>query len=138
MSQTRSLTRAALLGCATLLGAATAHARSDIYWSIGINAPLDPYGASIGTVISNAPRHYHYAPPPVIVQPAPIYYRPAPIYYRPAPVYYAPPPVVWRPRPIYHAQPIHVRPGHGHRHPHWKHDRRDDWRDRHPRRHGRD
>lgn len=127
----RSLIRAALLGGATLLASAAAQARGDIWWSIGINAPLDPYGASIGTTISNAPRHYHYGPP-VVVAP-PIYYQPAPIYYRPAPIVYAPP-AYYRPAPVYYGPaPVHVHPRHYDKHPrwhkHWKrHDRDDDRR----------
>ena len=135
----RLVARAAFVGISTLAAAASAHAGGNVYWSIGINAPLDPYGASIGTTISNAPRYYQ-APAPVYVQPAPIYYeRPAPIYYeRPAPIYYAPapiyysPPVRVRPYPYYIAEPRWSPPGHGH----WKHrgHDRDDRNDDHDRR----
>jgi hypothetical protein len=59
------------------LGAATAaQARSDVVFTIGINAP---YG--------------YVQPAPVYVQPQSVYYQPAPVYYEPAPVYYQPQPV---------------------------------------------
>lgn len=55
--------------------ASSAHARSDVYFSIGVQVP--------GVFVQ---------PAPVYVQPAPIYMQPAPIYMRPAPVYVQPPP----------------------------------------------
>ena len=145
------LARAVFTG-ASLIGAASAHAGGDVFWSIGIEAPLDPYGASVGATISNARPRPIYRPAPVYVQPAPILYAPAPVYYhrpapvivRPAPVYRVHPAPVWSP-------PRHQWYGHGHQwrgNDHdWKHDRRDrrDWRDRDDRddrhdrrRHGRD
>ena len=111
------------------LAAGAAHAGSNVYWSVGINAPLE-YGGSIGTVFSNGPG---YAPAPVYVQPAPVYvapapvYVPAPVYMQPRPVYVAPAPVYYRPRPVYYARPATawVPPGHRHgqRDKSWKHDR---------------
>ncbi len=67
-------------------GAAVA---SDVYWSIGISAPV------VGAVVSNAPqRHYgppaYYGPPAVVYQTAPVYVAPQPIYYAPAPVIVVP------------------------------------------------
>jgi len=56
------------------LGAATAaQARSDVVFSIGINAPLG-----------------YVQPAPVYVQPAPVYYQSQPVYYQyqTQPVYY--------------------------------------------------
>jgi hypothetical protein len=54
------------------LGAATAaQARSDVVFSIGINAPLG-----------------YVQPAPVYVQPAPVYYESQPVYYQSQPVYY--------------------------------------------------
>lgn len=70
-----------------------AHARSDVYWSIGVHSP----GVAVG--VSNAPPVYHVSPP--------VYYAPRPVYYTPPPVYYAPRPVVVYPQPVY-------RPGWGH------------------------
>jgi len=101
-------------GALALAGALTtglAQARDNVQWSIGINLPLDPYGASIATTIGNTR--------PLYVQPAPIYYAPPPVYYAPAPVYYAPGPVVYRPAPVYYRpyrraemlpSPVYVQP----------------------------
>ena len=71
-------------GAALALGAASvAHARSDVHFSIGLNAPIG------------------------YVQPAPIYYQPQPVYYvQPAPVYVQAQPVYY-----YGHQPRHVRHG---------------------------
>jgi hypothetical protein len=71
------------------LAAGTAEARTNVFWSIGINA------APIGLAVSNAP---YYAPAPVYV-PAPLYVEPAPFYVEPAPIVYAAPRVVYR-RPV--------------------------------------
>jgi hypothetical protein len=96
-----------------------AQARDNVYWSIGIHAPLDPYGASIGTTISNAR--------PVAVYPAPVYVAPAPAYYYPPP-----PRVVYRPVPVYvEPAPVYMVRGdgwRGPRHKHWKKHHRH-WRD---------
>lgn len=60
-------------------GAATAaHARSDVYFSIGLQ------GA------------------PVYYEPAPVYVEPQPVYVQPRRVYVAPPPVYVQPAPIYY------------------------------------
>jgi hypothetical protein len=96
----------------SLGAAASAHAGGNVFWSIGINAPLDPYGTTIGTTISNAPS---YLAAPVYVQPAPIYYPPAPVVYAP-PVYVQPHPVYMQPRPVYvqprpvvvYPRPVHI------------------------------
>ncbi len=101
----------------------------DVYWSLGINAPLDGVG-SVGTVIGNYPRQ-----PAVVVQ-APDYYG-YPVY-QPAyqPVYRAPP-VVYYPAPA-----RIVYPGYAQRRPHWgereyrrfeerRYERRDEHRDEH-------
>jgi hypothetical protein len=118
------MNNSALVAVTLCLAAAGAQAR-DVYWSVGINAPLHP-GVSVGTVISNAPV---YRPAPVIYS-EPVYY-PAPVYVRPAPVVYVPQPVYRPQRVIY--QPVWVHPRH--KHPKWKHhqrhhrDGRDDDRD---------
>ena len=104
MTQRRSWFAAASAGLALALmvGAGTAQARSDVYWSVGVGAP----GVALG--VGNAAPVY-YAPP------APVYYTPAPsVYYAPPrPVYYAPPAVAY-PQPRYYG-------GHGHYHHHHRH-----------------
>ena len=105
---------AGAVAAAALFGASAATARSDVSWSVGINAP----GVSLGVA---APTYY--APPPVYYAPPPVYYRPAPpVYYRPAPVYYAPPPpVYYQPGPGYYRGYDHGRGyGHGHGHRDWR------------------
>jgi hypothetical protein len=110
-----------------------AHARGDVYWSVGVNGP----GVSIGA--SNAPVVVHQ--PPVYYQPPAYYYQPRPVVVQPAPVYYhRPPAVVYGPPVVYAPRPVVIsgqgywreRPGRwdddrrGHRHGH-RHDR--DWDD---------
>ena len=116
----KSIVRIAAVALA-LGAAASAHAGGHVYWSIGINAPIDPYGTTIGTTISNGPT---YRAAPVYVQPAPIYYPPAPVVYappvyvQPRPVYVQPQPVVVYPRPRYVAAPVWTPPRHRHHHHH--------------------
>jgi hypothetical protein len=135
ISSSKFLAALAVAG-ATVSG--TAQAGGNVYWSIGIDAPLGG-GASVGTVISNAPA---YGPAPVYVQPAPVYVPP-PVYVRPAPVVYAPPvyiaprPVYVQPRPVYvQPRPIYVRPAPlvyqgwappGHAKKQWRQRRDDRW-----------
>ena len=113
MTQRRSWFAAASAGLALVLmvGAGTAQARSDVYWSVGVGAP----GVALG--VGNAAPVY-YAPP------APVYYTPAPpVYYAPPrPVYYAPPAVAY-PQPRYYGG--HGHHHHHHRHHHHHHHRRD-------------
>lgn len=71
---------AGAIGLAALAAVPAAQARSDVYFSIGINAP---YG-----YVQPAP--VYVAPQPVYVQPAPVYVHPAPVYVRPEPVYVVP------------------------------------------------
>lgn len=108
--------KAALIVSLAALGAfgvGTAQARSDVSWSIGINAPLP--GVHIGTVINGGPAYY---PPPPVYRPAPRYYGPAPRYYRAPPVaylpVYGPPPVVgpplYGPGPVFVPGPVMVMP----------------------------
>lgn len=61
--------------------ASVAHARSDVYFSIGVQSP-----------------GYGY------VQPAPIYVEPAPVYVQPPVQYYAPRPVYVQPQSYYYGQ----------------------------------
>jgi hypothetical protein len=87
--------KSALVATTLVLAAAGAQAHGT-YWSIGINAPLQP-GVSIGTVFSNVPI---YPPAPTYYQPAPAVYAEA-AYYPPAPVFVRPAPVVYLPQPYY-------------------------------------
>lgn len=92
---------AGVVALAALMLAPAAHARSNVYWSVGVNAP------GVGVGVTNAYPVYS-APAPVYVQPQPVYVAPRPIYAAP-PVYYAPPPVVVRP-PVVLRPPIVVAP----------------------------
>lgn len=116
MSKTPFIAAAALVAG---LACGSAQAR-DVYWSVGINAPLNGVG-QVGTVVGN------YPGPAVVYQPA---YQPVyqPVY-RPAPVVYYPAPAV-------------VYPAYGYRHhPRWdrRDYRRDEWREErhHHHHHGR-
>ena len=98
----------AITGVVALAAVGTAaQARSNVFWSVGVNAAP---GVAIG--VGNAP--VYAAPQPVYVAPQPVYVAPQPVYYAPAPVYYAPPPVT-----------VYYGPGygrhHGHRHGHHRH-----------------
>ena len=83
-SLSRRFVAFAALAVAALGAASTAHARSDVTWSIGINSP--------GVYVQPAP--VYYPPPP------PVYYQPRPVYVQPAPVY-VPPRVVYTQPPVY-------------------------------------
>ena len=69
---------AAAIAIGALAAASAAQARSDVFLSIGLNAP---YG--------------YVQPAPVYVQPQSVYYQPAPVYYEQAPAYYQPQPVYY-------------------------------------------
>ena len=79
-----------LLAAAIAIGAlatvSAAQARSDVVFSIGLNAA--PYG--------------YVQPAPVYAQPAPVYYEPTPVYYEPTPAYYQPAPVYYQSSPVYY------------------------------------
>lgn len=64
---------AGAVGLAALAAVPAAQARSDVYFSIGVQAP---YG--------------YVQPAPVYVQPAPVYVQPQPVYVQPEPVYVYP------------------------------------------------
>lgn len=104
------------LSLAALAGTGAAHARGDVYWSVGVNSP----GVALGVASA----------PPVYVAPAPVYVAPAPVYVAPArPSYYGPPPAYHAPRPVYRVeQPVVVVPGYGYRHGHHHHGH-GHWRD---------
>lgn len=102
---------AAALALAAVAGVSAAHARSDVYFSVGVQ------------------------PAPVYVQPQPVYTQP--VYTQPRPVYTQPRPVYSQP-PVYLApQEIYVQPAppayvYGYEERAW---RRDEWRHRHWRHH---
>jgi hypothetical protein len=91
----RLVTPKSLAAVAVALGAfaaaSAAHARSDVYFSIGVQSP-----------------GYGY------VQPAPVYVEPAPVYVQPAPVYVQPP-AYYAPRPVYVQPSYYGQYRHGHR-----------------------
>lgn len=97
-SMNRIISFKSLAATAVVLGAmavaTSAHARSDVQFSITLGTP--------GVYVQAAPVYRH--PQHVYVQPAPIYVRPAPVYVRPAPVY------GWgHQRPIHHGHPMNIR-----------------------------
>ena len=94
----RSLAVVSLVAGAWALSAGAAHARGDVYWSVGVNGPGVTIGASNAPAVVYQPPGYYYEPRPVVVQPAPVYYQRPPVIYGP-PVIYAPPAVIG-PRPI--------------------------------------
>ncbi|MEP6971581.1 MAG: hypothetical protein ABJA49_14135, partial [Betaproteobacteria bacterium] len=79
----RHLAAAAVLAFATLGAASSAHARSDVSFSIGIQVP--------GVYVQPAP--VYRTPPSAYYQPPPVYYQPQPSYYQSQPSYYQPQPV---------------------------------------------
>ena len=62
---------AATVACGALAAASTAHARTDVYLSLGV--PVAPV---------------YVEPQPVYVQPQPVYVQPRTVYVQPEPVYY--------------------------------------------------
>lgn len=95
------------LAAVSLGFAIPAHARDNVYWSVGIGSP------GVDVNVGNALPIY-VQPQPVYVQPQPVYVQPQPVYVQPWPYYYrgSPPPVVYF-RPGDHE---HWRRGHGRRH----------------------
>ena len=77
---------AAGLAIVTVVAASTAHARSDVFLSIGLG-------------------------PGAYVQPAPVYVQPRPYYVQPSPVYVQPQPY-YTPAPVYYSQGWDQRRGH--------------------------
>ena len=100
----RFLSAKPLVAAAVALGglvlASAAQARSDVYFSIGVPAPV------------------YAAPAPVYVQPQPVYVEPQPVYVEPQPVYVQPGAVYAAPR-YYDGYRWH------HRHGGWRDDDRD-------------
>lgn len=89
----------AALALAAMGFAGSAHARDNVFWSVGMDSP----GVSLN--VGNAGPMYMQAQP-VYVEPAPIYYQPRPVYVRRAPVY------VQR-LPVYYARPHSWNRRHG-------------------------
>ena len=107
---------AAMLAVAALGATSAAHARSDVYFSIGVQVP--------GVYVQ---------PQPVYVQPAPVYVQPRPVYGQPGPVYVQPPPYGY----VFEDDRYWRRAEWERRH--WRHHHRDWDHDRgHDRGHGRD
>jgi len=109
----RPLAAIAVVALATI--GAAAHARDNVFWSVGIDAAP---GVSVG--VGNTR--------PVVVAPQPVYVAPQPVYVAPQPVYVAPRPVVVsRPVMVVEPEPVYVVPGrhHGH-HKHHGHGHHDD------------
>jgi hypothetical protein len=103
----------AAIGLIALAAAGSAaHARSNVYWSVGVQAAP---GVSIG--VGNGVPVYA-APQPLYVAPAPVYVAPLPVVVTPAPVYYG-----YGPAPVYYSGGYYVRPGkrwhNKHHHRHW-------------------
>lgn len=82
---------AVVLVLGTLATTTTAHAQSDVQFSITLGTP--------GVYVQPAPVYAY--PRPVYVQPAPVYAYPRPVYVQPAPVYAYPQPVYEQPAPMY-------------------------------------
>ena len=111
----------ALAAASCVLASGAANARTNVFWSIGINA------APVGVAVSNGP---FYAPAPVYIEPAPVYYEPAAVYA--PPVVYRPVPVVvgagyWGPSPVVYGGGYYggrYWDGRAHQ---WRQHRRDGW-----------
>ena len=84
------------------VAAGAAHARDNVFWSVGIDAAP---GVSVG--VSNA---------------RPVYVAPAPVVVAPQPVYVARPVVVSRPVVLVE-EPVYYSGRHGHKHKHKHHHR---------------
>jgi len=82
---------AAAIAFGSLAAATAAHARADVYLSIGV--------------------------PGAYVQPAPVYVQPQPVYVQPEPVYVQPQPVYVQPRTVY----VQPQPVYGYRSHYWHH-----------------
>lgn len=124
-SRSMFLKAAALLGL-SLAALGSAHARDNVYWSVGVDAAP---GVSVG--VSNHRQPVYVQQQPVYVAPQPVYVQPAPVYVQPhvysqPRVIYSQPHVIY-PGNTYYAQPAPVYygpPGH------WKH------RNKHHHKHG--
>ena len=88
--------------------ASSAHARSDVTFSIGIHAPRahgyaapvhvpPPYGVVQPRPVFVQPRPYYVQSAPVFSQPRPVFLQTHPFYVQPAPVFIQPRPVFLQP-----------------------------------------
>ncbi len=124
----RRFTAAAIVLVAGMGAVASAHARSDVNFSIGIQVP--------GVYVQPAPIYYqpepvYVQPRPVYVQPQPVYVQPRPVYVQPQPVYVQPAPIYYQPRPVQVQQPVYgpyYGPGRGWNHDKWQ---RKQWKKHH-------
>lgn len=123
----KSVVLSAALALAGSLASVGAQARDDVFWSIGIQAPLHA-GVTLGTVFSNAP--VYQAAPVIYAEPV---YQVAPTWIQPAPVIYAPMPR-YRAQPVYAPLPVVYEPR-WHRRGHGQHHRQD-YRQRYEGHHG--
>ena len=87
----KSLYAAAALLLGALAATTSAHAQSDVQFSINLGSP--------GVYVQPAPVYAY--PRPVYVQPTPVYTYAQPVYERPAPVYVYTRPVYAEPAPVY-------------------------------------
>jgi hypothetical protein len=65
--------------------ASAAHARSDVTFSIGVNAPYGYVQPAYGYA---QPAYGYVEPAPVYIDPQPVYVQPQPVYVQPQTVYY--------------------------------------------------
>jgi hypothetical protein len=105
---------AGVVAFGAFMAASAAHARSDVYFSIGVQSPVPVYVEPAPVYVQ--PRPVYVEPAPVYVQPRPVYVEPQPIYVQPRPVYVAPRPVYVAPQPIYYGHSGQYRNEHRHGH----------------------
>lgn len=104
---------AAAVAFAGLAAASAAHARSDVFVSIGVHAP---FGYVQPAPVYVQPQPVYVEARPAYVYPQPVYVEPPPAYVYPRPVYVQPHPIYLQPQPVYYGAPRH-------------HGRRGHWRD---------
>jgi len=102
--------------------ASSAHARSDVTFSIGIHAPRahgyaapvhvpPPYGVVQPRPVFVQPRPYYVQSAPVFSQPRPVFLQTHPFYVQPAPVFSQPRPVFMQTHPFYvQPAPVFIQP----------------------------
>jgi hypothetical protein len=83
---------AAAVACGALAAASAAHARSDVVFSIGIQAPFG----------YEQPAPVYVQPQPVYVQPQPVYVESQPVYVQQQPMYVQQQPMYVQPQPVYY------------------------------------
>jgi hypothetical protein len=119
---------AAALALVGFGAASTAQAGSDLYFSIGVQAP--GYYSEPAPVYVQ-PRSYYVQPQPVYGQPQPVYVQPRPIYIQPQPVYLpriqSAPVVVYQDRWNYEQERRAAEWRHWNRKQHHHHGRDRDW-----------